>query len=193
MQTGRLWNNVNKHHNYLALNVRQKTNKLKRTQRAGIRRDRSNRADRMLVRLDTGHFNHEHILDDEDFDVYKPEYSGVSQVWVECFTTVCRRRFRLSLPPPDVDTTLHESPKLPELIKNGNYYGQVISLLNTGACVKPNPEKDGNGAKPILEDRFLTDFTVLPIHLAILNRTRNTPVEFIEKIVSAYTDKEFLR
>jgi hypothetical protein len=31
-------------------------------------------------------------------------------------------------------------------------------------------------------------FTVLPIHLAILNRTLNTPVEFIEKILSAYPD-----
>jgi hypothetical protein len=87
-----------------------------------------------------------------------------------------------------VDTTLYESPKLPELIKNGKHYAQVISLLNTGTCVKWNPEKAGNGARSIAEAHFLADFTVLPIYLAILNRTRNTPVEFIEQIWSAYQD-----
>jgi hypothetical protein len=152
----------------------------------------------------TEHSNHEHILDEEEFDVYNPEYSEEAHVWVERFTAVCGRSqtqgvcFRLPLPPPDVDTTLYESPKLLELIKNVKYYGQVISLLNIGACVKPNPEKAGNGAKPIPKARFLSGFTVLPIHLAILNRTRNTPVEFIEKMLLAprwcqNTDKKVIR
>jgi hypothetical protein len=94
--------------------------------------------------------------------------------------------FCVPLPPPDVDTTLYERSILPELIKNGTQYEQVISLLNTGACVKPNPVKASNCVKPIPEASFLADFTVLPIHLAILYRTRNTRVEFIEEILSAY-------
>jgi hypothetical protein len=71
--------------------------------------------------------------------VYNPEDSDEAQVWVECFTTGRRTSFVVPLPPPDVDTNLYESPKLPELIKRGKHYGQVISLLITGAGVKPNP------------------------------------------------------
>jgi hypothetical protein len=98
---------------------------------------------------DTEQSNHEHILDDEELHVYNPEDSDKTQVWVERFTTVSNTRFLVPLPPPDVDTTLYEIFILLELIKNGTHYEQVISLLNTGACVKPNPEKAGNGAKPI--------------------------------------------
>jgi hypothetical protein len=148
------------------------------------------------------------ILDEEESPVHNPEDSDEAQVCDQAYDddtvaeigdTVAgrsrtrskddtRESFPLPLPAPDVDTTVYETPKLPELITDGQYYEDVITFLNTGPVVKPNPKIAGNGVKPILEARFLVDFTVLPIHLAILNRTRNTPVDFIDKILSAYPD-----